>query len=367
MSAKIKYSPRKGKPNRDAFDMTGSLFAFDDEDMPARGLGEARPDLEHDIHPSISDFVVRTARKAASVKTDAGSDLEMDLSTLQSRESLTFISFGSGSSGNCSYLGTGDKGILIDAGIDPDTVRDGLRSHGIDPRSICGIILTHDHTDHVKYVYSHVRKRFDIAVYCTPKVLSGLLRRHSISRRIKEYHKPVYKEFAFTVGGMEITPFDVSHDGTDNVGYFITYAGINVAVATDLGSVTPRVDYYMRQANHIVIESNYDLQMLLNGPYPQHLKARIQAATGHLDNTAAAAYIASIVSPRLRTVLLCHLSHENNMPELAVGAMRTALAGAGFTEVGDGSGSLDTRDMPLQLAALPRLTPSPLYTLGKII
>lgn len=367
MSAKIKYSPRRSKTNRDTFYMTGNLFSLDEEAPALKGAAAPRPDLEHDIHPSISDFVVRTARKAAATKAEAGSDLEMDLSGLPTREALTFISFGSGSSGNCSYLGNGEKGILIDAGVDPDTVRDGLRSHGIDSRSICGIILTHDHTDHVKYVYSHVRKRFDIGVYCTPKILTGLLRRHSISRRIKEYHKPVYKEFAFNVAGMEITPFDVSHDGTDNVGYFITYAGVNVAVATDLGSVTPRVDYYMRQANHIVIESNYDLQMLLNGPYPQHLKARIQAATGHLDNTAAAAYIASIASPRLRTVLLCHLSHENNLPELAVGAMRKALAEAAFTEVGDGSGSLETRDMPLQLAALPRLTPSPLYTLRKIL
>lgn len=136
-----------------------------------------------------------------------------------------------------------------------------------------------------------------------------------------------------------------------------------MAIATDLGCITPRVDFYMRQANHIVIESNYDARMLANGPYPMHLRARIAADAGHLDNAVTGKFLAGIYSERLRNVFLCHLSHDNNEPSVALETVRQALAEAGATEVGDGSGSLEARSMKLQLIALPRTEASPLFTL----
>lgn len=368
--AKVKFSPRKPS-RRDQFYMTGNLFDVDPAERhlqrPATPPAPPQVDLENDIHPSIADFIVNTrARQAEPAPSNEIEDMlamSPDTASSSSTDRMTFLSFGSGSSGNCAYLGCGDTGLLIDAGIDPDTVRDGLRRHGINPRTVKGIIVTHDHSDHVKYAYGFVRKRTDMAIYCTPKTLSGLLRRHSISRRIKDYHRAIYKEFAFNIGPFEITPFETSHDGTDNVGYYITCGGRSLAIATDLGCITPRVDHYMRLADNIIIEANYDAHMLATGPYPLYLQARIAADRGHLDNTVTGAFLASIASERLRNIFLCHLSHDNNQPELALATVRKALAEAGFDRIGDASGSIESRDMPLQLYALLRSETSLLMSL----
>lgn len=367
--AKVKFTPRQ-RSKHDAFCMTGNLFELNPATESLRqavkvntGLDNRLQDLESDIHPSIEDFVMTTRiNHTRETLHNAASGMELDLT--KPADPLSFITFGSGSSGNCAYLGTSSEGILIDAGVHDDTVREQMRIHGLSMRNVKGIILTHDHTDHVKYVYSLIKKRTDVGMYCTPKTLTGLLRRHSISRRIKDYHRPIYKEFAFSVGPFRITPFEVSHDGTDNVGYYIEFSDkISMALATDLGCITPRVEHYMRLANHIVIESNYDAHMLATGPYPMHLKARIAANSGHLDNAVTAGFLASIASDKLKSIYLCHLSHDNNRPELALEASLKALATAGFDKVGDASGSIESRDLPLQLTALPRTTTSLLFTL----
>lgn len=266
---------------------------------------------------------------------------------------LRFISFGSGSSGNCSYLGNDRFGILIDAGVDPVKIYAELERNGIDIRSIGGIILTHDHGDHVRYAYTIVRRNRHIRIYCTPATLNGMLRRHNISRRIKDYHQPVFKEFPFHLSDFVITPFEVSHDGSDNVGFFISAGKHKFVVATDMGMVTERADFYIRQANHLMIETNYDLTMLLNGRYPEYLKARIMAARGHMDNEATAAYLKSIYTPSLLNIFLCHLSHDNNTPEIALAAINKAMRDIGI-EAGDGSGSITARNAPVQVSALPR-------------
>lgn len=266
---------------------------------------------------------------------------------------LRFISFGSGSSGNCSYLGNDRFGILIDAGIDPVKIYRELERNCIDIRSIGGIILTHDHGDHVRYAYTIVRRNRHMRIYCTPATLNGMLRRHNISRRIKDYHQPIFKEFPFHLSDFVITPFEVSHDGTDNVGFFISAGEHRFVVATDMGTVTERADHYIRQANHLMIEANYDLTMLLNGRYPEYLKARIMAAKGHMDNEATAAYLKNIYTPSLLNIFLCHLSHDNNTPETALAAVRNALRDIGI-EPGDGSESITARNAPVQVSALPR-------------
>lgn len=270
---------------------------------------------------------------------------------------LRFVSFGSGSSGNCAYLGTERGGILIDAGVDPSRVVNSLLRSGVDMSSVGGIILTHDHGDHVRFAYTLLRRFRHMRLYCTPKALYGLLRRHNISRRIKDYHQPVFKEFPFHLGPFVITPFDVSHDGTDNAGFHIKAGQHSFVVATDMGCVTERADYYIRLANHLMIESNYDLNMLVNGSYPEYLKARIIGRQGHMDNAATAGYLAEVRTPRLRNIFLCHLSHDNNTPELAIEAVSSALREKGYT-IGDFSGSLDTRDAEIQLMALPRFDPT---------
>lgn len=277
---------------------------------------------------------------------------------------MLYMSLGSGSSGNCSYLGDDEGGFLIDCGIDGTTVAKTLLHNGIDMGHVKGIILTHDHHDHIKGVYSLLRANRHLRLYCTPRCMTGLLRRHSVSRRIKDYHVAIYKEFEFKIGNFTLTAFDVSHDGTDNMGYFITRGTQAFAIATDLGAVTDRVDYYLRRANHIVIESNYDYEMLRAGRYPEYLKARIMAANGHLDNAVTADFISRIYTPRLRHVFLCHLSLDNNTPQKALDTMRSALlVKAGIERVGDCTDSIECRDLPLQLMALPRFDATPLFVL----
>lgn len=291
---------------------------------------------------------------------DAESPLEPLEVTVDS-EPIYYMSFGSGSSGNCAYIGDSKGGFLVDAGIDPARVESVLKGHGIAMTHVRGIILTHDHGDHVRYVYQFLRNNRHMMVYCTPKMLNGMLRRHSLSRRIKDYHRAIYKEFEFKIGNFVITPFETSHDGTDNCGFFIDHGNASFGYATDLGEITERVDFYLSRVNFMVIESNYDLEMLRRGAYPDHLKARIIASGGHLDNAVSSAFVAQKWTPGLSHVFLCHLSNDNNSPEVAraahVGALQSAHP---ELTIGDGTKEKVT---DLQLVVLPRFDATPLYAL----
>lgn len=325
--------------------------AHTDASQPRKKRSGRKPAPAAEEYPDFK-FVESADKKNVQSETSEETALG-ELAQPQEAEKMKFISFGSGSSGNCSYIGTEKGGILIDAGVDPARVVNSLLRAGVDMSQVGGIILTHDHGDHVRYAYTILRRFKHMRLYCTPKTLAGLLRRHNISRRIKDYHQPIFKEFQFHLGPFVITPFDVSHDGSDNCGFFIQAGAHNFTVATDMGYVTERADYYIRQSHHLMIEANYDLTMLLNGSYPEYLKARIIAEHGHMDNAATAEYLAKIYTKELRSVFLCHLSHDNNTPAKALETIVGALTETGV-EVGDFSGSIETRNAPLQLMALPR-------------
>ena len=276
---------------------------------------------------------------------------------------LAFISFGSGSSGNCSYIGTPQSGVLIDAGVDPKNVFDELKRNGIGRDAVKGIVLTHDHQDHVRYVYKIVRDYNKQArIYCTMRLMNGMLRRHNISNRVKDYQVPIWLETPFKLCGMEFTAFETSHDGTDNMGFCIQMGSQTFVVATDMGAITPRAEHYMQQAHYLMIECNYDLTMLDTGRYPEFLKARVRSAKGHLDNRVAAQFVAEHYHPELKWLFLCHLSNDNNTPDLALSAMRGALQQLGLT-VGDASNAPDQRSRDIQLYALPRYDSSPFFIL----
>lgn len=345
-------TPRKKRSTTPLIDMPG-LFDGIDIDV-SRDFKISETVAIHDRHVSQ-----RADRQ----------DFKLDSGSLTRPSSLRFISFGSGSSGNCSYLGFDrgegrSTGVLIDAGIEPDIVYAALRDNKIELSSISGILLTHDHGDHVKYAYNILRNNRHMVLYTTMRTMSGILRRHSVSRRIKDYHKIIYKEFEFEAGGFKVTAFETSHDGTENVGFSINSADgqHRFVIATDTGKITDRADAYLRQANYIVIESNYDLVMLRSGSYPEYLKARILSDRGHLDNVGAASYISEILNPGLSHVFLCHLSEENNTPEKALETMRRALTDKGL-RIGDPANPLMSSDTDIALAVLPRRTVSPQYIL----
>lgn len=281
-------------------------------------------------------------------------------------ERMRFLSFGSGSSGNCSYIGTPSCGLLIDAGVDNKYVMEQLAANSIDVKTIQGILLTHDHSDHVRYAYAILRYNRHMRLYATPKAFNGLLRRHSMSRRIADYHSPIFKEFPFTVGPMTVTAFETSHDGSDNCGFCIEGPGATFVVTTDTGTITARSDFYMRKASYLMIESDYDEHMLRTGPYPQHLKARIASTVGHLDNADAGRYIASIAGAGdLRRVFLCHLSDHNNTPQIALTTVRSIIEEAGIPVCHDTEPS--PNEKRLHISVLPRQKSSALVMMDSAI
>lgn len=273
---------------------------------------------------------------------------------------LYYISFGSGSSGNSCYVGTSHGGVIIDAGIRADEIEAKIKANGIDIKKVMGVLLTHDHSDHVRYVYTLVRNNRHMKVFCTNRVLNSILRRHDISKRIKDYHTAIFKEIPFKVGELEITAFEVPHDGADNMGFSLSFQGRNFVLATDMGEVMPRARHYITEADYLVLESNYDLRMLQTGRYPEFLKARIQTSYGHMDNEATARFLKEIYSNRLKHVFLCHLSKDNNTPEKAHEGVKKALEEAG-AKVGNGMETLEDREKDVQLTVLPRYEATRLY------
>lgn len=278
------------------------------------------------------------------------------------RKLIKFLSFGSGSSGNCSYVGSDEGGMLVDAGINPDSVATTLEANGIAMTDVKGILLTHDHHDHVRYVYKMLRTYRHMHLFCTNRVLKGLMQRHNLSKRIQDYHIAIYKEIPFRILDFEITAFDVPHDGTDNMGFHLSLGEKSIAFATDLGTITTRAAHYLSQANYLILEANYDSDMLRQGTYPEYLKARIRTTYGHLDNADTAAFLAQIMGPQLKYVFLCHLSKDNNTPRIALTTITDALQQKGFT-VGSDNETIEDRMADVRVSVLPRFDATRLFVL----
>ena len=192
-------------------------------------------------------------------------------------------------------------------------------------------------------------------------VMSQMLQRCRIPGRIQDFHVPIFKEIPFRILDMEITAFETSHD-VKSVGFSIEYEGQRFVVATDMGVITERAAHYMSRANHLMIECNYDKEMLLKGKYIQMLKDRVMSEQGHLDNTVAAQFVASNYHEDMQHVFLCHLSKDNNTEEIALNTMRQALQARGLS-VGDASNSASQRERDVQIYALPRYNASSWFVL----
>lgn len=264
---------------------------------------------------------------------------------------IQFICLGSGSSGNCFYLGTERCGVLIDAGIAARTIKKHLKEAGIDIEKLRGVLVTHDHADHIKALGS-LGEKLHIPIYTTSLVHQGIARSYCMTERLITSARTIEKEQPFELGDFCIECFEVPHDGTDNVGYCIQIGQTTFTFLTDLGEITPTAARYIDRANYLIIEANYDTDMLHMGPYPHHLKERIASSTGHMSNADTARYLAHHLPPHVRHIWLCHLSKDNNHPELALKTVELALRDQGIL-VGK----------ELEVTALKRTTPSPLYEL----
>ena len=189
-----------------------------------------------------------------------------------------------------------------------------------------------------------------------------MVQRCRISSRIHDHHVPIFKEIPFRIMDMEITAFETSHD-VKSVGFDIEYEGEHFVVATDMGVITERAAYYMSRANYLMIECNYDREMLLHGSYSQMLKDRVMGEKGHLDNEVAANFVAEHYHEGLHYAFLCHLSKDNNTEEIALTTMRQALESRGLS-VGDGSNAASQNIRDIQICALPRYTSSDWFVLA---
>lgn len=243
---------------------------------------------------------------------------------------VRFVSFGSGSSGNCYYLYTETDGLLIDAGIGYRTLRKGFNECGLSLSSIHNIIITHEHADHVKAV-GKVSEECGAPVYATATVHTGIERNCCVHTKISgSLVRTIHKGKTVGIGGFNVTPFDVPHDSLDNVGYSIECGGVTFCLVTDAGTVTNEIKRHIRAADYLVIEANHDVTMVEQGRYPRFLKERILSDRGHLSNDACGRTIAQCATYRLKGVWLCHLSGENNDPDTARGTVEEILLDAGI-------------------------------------
>lgn len=243
---------------------------------------------------------------------------------------ISFFCIASGSSGNCFYLSVDDTAILIDAGLSQRAVKKALKEKNLSLSKVKGIFVTHDHADHIKGV-STLSNENMIPVYATSEVHKGMKKSYCMTRDIDTaLVRKLEKGEELSLGAITIHSFEVPHDGTDNVGYHISMGDVNLCIITDVGHITPEVAEHIGLANYLVLEANYDESMLEMGPYPRYLKERISSDHGHLSNSACGDALLDFATPELKQVWLCHLSEENNHPELARKTVEAKLRSGGI-------------------------------------
>lgn len=266
---------------------------------------------------------------------------------------LAICSIASGSSGNCYVVMNGNTVLLIDAGISAKRIRMGLATLNLTPESINGILVTHEHSDHIKGLRV-ITKTTQAGIYANENTFCGMKIAFPDEKRC------CFKTGDnFKIGDIDVRTFPVSHDSGDPVGYSFESKGQRIAIVTDTGVVTETLLREMRKADILVLESNHDENILRMGSYPWFLKQRILGNRGHLSNVAAAEALVSMLDDdaqcgniKARMILLAHLSKENNFPEMAMATMENILGENGYL-----TGALT------QLITLSRTEMSPLYTI----
>ena len=239
---------------------------------------------------------------------------------------LRFSPLFSGSSGNATYVGCDDAHLLVDAGLSGTRVTQELMKVGVDPDMLSAILVTHEHSDHIKGI-GILSRKYDLPVFATEGTWREMYGKiGAISPRNMRIFEPGQD---FYIGSIDVTPFATPHDAGQPVGYTFEISGAKLAIATDLGSVRDSWFKYVKGADAVILESNYDPGMLQTGPYPFDLKKRIMGRHGHLSNDDAGEVAAELAKNGTRQIILGHLSKENNYPELALQCTLSALKLAG--------------------------------------
>lgn len=284
--------------------------------------------------------------------------------------SVRFKSFSSGSCGNGYFLGVEEDGVwtdavLIDAGVSLRAVKRELQQEHIPIDCVKAMLVTHDHYDHIRSLGSYC-KYLKLPVWATPELHEAMSYHTYTLEHLAAVRHPLVRDAwnGIVPGVLEARYFIVPHDASQTVGYGIRIAGLNFVIMTDLGRMTPEALAFAAHADVVVLESNYDREMLMDGPYPQELKLRISQGNGHLSNDECAGAVRKFYHRGLTHLFLCHLSENNNTPELARNATSDALADIGLLPSYENSSYFSSEDGDsLVMQPLPRRTPSRLFIL----
>lgn len=256
---------------------------------------------------------------------------------------MEFCSIYSGSSGNSLYVASDRTRLLIDAGLSGKKIQEGLKEIGIDPLTIDGILITHEHDDHIKSA-GILSRRFNIPIYANTKTWEAMI---GSLGSIKEENIKIFDTATpFEINDIYVLPFSTPHDAADPTGYSFVNGKYKISIATDIGHASENVKKNIKDSDFILLESNHDVEMLKVGPYPYPLKRRVLSDEGHLSNEDAGKTIVEILNSRIKKVMLGHLSGTNNYPELAY---RTVLSVLEINGIKDG------RDIEIDLAHRDRV------------
>lgn len=261
---------------------------------------------------------------------------------------MRMCSIASGSSGNCIYVGSDATHLLIDAGISGKRTEEGLKELGLSGRDLDGILITHEHSDHISGLKVLARK-YEIPLYATRGTIDAISKMKNAGDIDPELWVEVREDQRFTLKDLIINPLRISHDAAQPVAYRISYGSRRVAVCTDLGEYNDYTVECLKGLDAILLEANHDVNMLQVGPYPYPLKQRILGKRGHLSNENSGRLLCRILHDGLKYISLGHLSQENNLPELAYEAVRM--------EITLGDNPYSAEDFQIQVARRSEISP----------
>ncbi len=229
---------------------------------------------------------------------------------------MRLCSIASGSSGNCIYVGSDKTHVLVDTGISKKRIEEGLKELDVKGEELNGILVTHEHSDHIQGLGVFSRK-YGIPIYATPGTIEGIKNYSALGKMPEGLYHPIHIDEKFTLGDITIDPFKISHDANEPSGYRLECGDKSVAVATDLGKYDDYTVKKLQNLNAILLEANHDIHMLEVGTYPYHLKRRVMGDKGHLSNELSGKLLCDILHDDLKHIVLGHLSKENNYAKLA--------------------------------------------------
>lgn len=234
------------------------------------------------------------------------------------------MSIGSGSSGNCIFVAGDRNNILIDTGLAKKRVKEGLEKVGCTLDDISAILITHEHSDHVKGLGVILREK-SIPVYATRGTINAIKRKKNLGRMDFDLFNEIKADTEFKIDGMKILPIRTDHDANEPVCYRISEGGKSLAIVTDIGTYNSYTCNNLKNLDAILIEANHDIRMLEVGPYSLELKRRILSNIGHMSNETSGRLLCEIINSRLKKVFLGHISSENNYPDLALQAVKMEI------------------------------------------